>query len=127
MERLFERGALDVWFTPIQMKKNRPAVMLSVLAPHELEGEIVETMLRETSTLGVRVQRVARHESQREIIRFESSLGEVMVKVKRLQGRRVGLSPEFEDCRRLAQEHGLPLQEVYRIVIAEASAQFLEE
>jgi hypothetical protein len=125
MERLFERGASDVWFTPIQMKKNRPAVMLSALAPPEVEGEIVETMLRETSTLGVRVQWVARHQSEREIIQFDSSLGRVKVKVKCLQGKRVGLSPEFEDCRRLAQERGLPLQEVYRIVTAEASAHIL--
>ncbi|MBE0415238.1 MAG: nickel pincer cofactor biosynthesis protein LarC [Dehalococcoidia bacterium] len=126
MERLFERGALDVWFTPIQMKKNRPAVMLSVLAPPEAQGEIMETILRETSTLGVRVQPMARHQSEREVVQFDSSLGQVMVKVKRIHGERIGLSPEFEDCRRLAQEHGLPLQEVYRIVTAEASAQLLK-
>ena len=126
MERLFERDALDVWFTPIQMKKNRPAIMLSVLAPSEAEGKVVDAMLRETTTLGVRVQRIARHESEREMMPFDSSLGKVMVKVKRFGGARVGLSPEFEDCRRLAQEHGLPLQEVYRIVTAEASAQLLK-
>ncbi|MBA7604422.1 Pyridinium-3,5-bisthiocarboxylic acid mononucleotide nickel insertion protein [subsurface metagenome] len=126
MERLFEHGALDVWFTPIQMKKNRPAVMLSVLAPPEAEGKIVDTLLRETSTLGLRWQRVGRHESEREMIAFDSSLGRVGVKVKRFRGARISLSPEFEDCRRLAQEHGLPLQEVYRIVTAEASAQLLK-
>jgi uncharacterized protein (TIGR00299 family) protein len=126
MERLFERGALDVWFTPIQMKKNRPATMLSVLAPPETEGNIVDAMLRETSTLGVRVQRMARHESERETIPFDSSLGKVTVKVKRFGGARVGLSPEFEDCHRLAQEHGLPLQEVYRIITAEAGAELLK-
>ncbi len=126
MERLFEHGALDVWFTPIQMKKNRPAVMLSILAPLEAEGKIVDTLLRETSTLGLRRQTVGRHESEREMIAFDSSLGRVMVKVKRFGGARISLSPEFEDCRRLAQEHGLPLQEVYRIVTAEASAQLLE-
>lgn len=126
LERLFERGAVDVWFTPIQMKKNRPAVMLSVLASAEVEGQIVETILRETSTLGVRVQRMARHESAREIVQFDSSLGQATVKVKLLHGVRIALSPEFEDCRRLAQKHGLPLQEVYRIITAEASAQLLE-
>ena len=126
LERLFEQGALDVWFTPIQMKKNRPAVMLSVIAPSEVEGKIVEAILRETSTLGLRVQRIERHEAEREIVFLDSSLGKVMVKVKLLQGTRVALSPEFEDCRRLAQEHNLPLQEVYRIVTAEASAQLLK-
>ena len=125
LERLFEQGALDIWFTPIQMKKNRPAVMLSVLASPEVEGQIVETILRETSTLGVRVQRMARHESAREIVQFDSSLGQVMVKVKLIHGVRIALSPEFEDCRRLAQKHDLPLQEVYRIITAEASAQLL--
>jgi hypothetical protein len=100
--------------------------MLSVLASAEVEGQIVETILRETSTLGVRVQRMARHESAREIVQFDSSLGQVMVKVKLLHGVRIALSPEFEDCRRLAQKHGLPLQEVYRIITAEASAQLLE-
>ncbi len=124
-ERLFEGGALDVWFTPIQMKKNRPALMLSVLAPEEAEGRMVETIFRETSTFGLRVKEVKRHESEREMIPFQSSLGPVMVKVKRLGGKRVGLSAEYEDCRRLAQEHALPLQEVYRIVTAEASAQLL--
>jgi len=126
MERLFEQGALDVWLTPIQMKKSRPATMLSVLAPSEARGKVVDAMLRETSTLGVRVQRIARHESGRETIPFDSSLGRVTVKVKRFGEARVGLSPEFEDCRRLAREHGLPLQEVYRIITAEASAQLLK-
>jgi len=125
MERLFEHGALDVWFTPIQMKKNRPAVMLSVLAPTEAQGILVETMLRETSTLGVRVQRLERHQCEREMVPFESSLGRVLTKVKLFHGKRTGVSPEFEDCRRLAQEHGLPLQEVYRIVTSEAGAQLL--
>jgi len=127
MDRLFKQGALDVWFTPIQMKKNRPAVMLSVLSPPESEGQMVETILRETSTLGVRVQRMERHECEREMVPFNSSLGTVMVKVKRLQGKRIGLSPEFEDCRLLAQEHDLPLQDVYRTVTAEACAQLLKE
>ena len=126
MELLFERGALDVWFTPIQMKKNRPAVMLSILAPPEAEGQVVETLLQETSTLGLRVQQVGRHHAAREVVQFDSSLGRLGVKVKRLHGKRVSFSPEFEDCQRLAREHGLPLQEVYRIVTAEASAHLLE-
>ena len=127
MERLFERGALDVWFTPIQMKKNRPAVMLSILADPEAEGQVVETLLRETSTTGLRVQHVWRHYASRGVVQFDSSLGSVGVKVKRFHGEVVGLSPEFEDCRRLAKEHNLPLQEVYRIVTTEASAKLTEK
>ncbi len=122
MERLFERGALDVWFTPIQMKKNRPAVMLSALAPLDTEGQVVETLIRETSTLGLRVQQVERHHASQELVQFDSSLGRVGVKVKRLHGEVVGISPEYEDCRSLARKHDQPLQEVYRIVTTEASA-----
>jgi len=125
MERLFERGALDVWFTPIQMKKNRPAVMLSVLARPESQGAIVETILQETSTLGLRVQPVERHHAAREIVKFDSSLGKVSVKLKRLEGRVASLSPEYEDCRRIALERGLPLREVYRIVSTEANDRFI--
>lgn len=127
MDRLFEQGALDVWFTPIQMKKNRPAVMLSVITPREAEGTMVDTILRETSTLGIRKQRLERHEAERDTTMFESTLGTVAMKVKRLQGRRVGLSPEFDDCRRLAREHGLALQQVYRTVTSEASLKLLDQ
>jgi len=121
-ERLFAAGAADVWFTPIQMKKNRPATMLSLLCAPEREQAVVEVLLSETSTLGVRVQEVRRHEAQREAFEFESSLGPACVKVKRLPGRGPQLSPEYEACRKLALERGLPLAEVYRIVEAEARA-----
>ena len=75
MERLFTEKAADVWFTPIQMKKNRPAIMLSVLAPCPLETKLTEIIMRETSTLGIRSRPVSRHMAQREIIEFDSSLG----------------------------------------------------
>jgi len=125
MDRLFEQGALDVWFTPIQMKKNRPAVMLSVLATPAAEGQVVETLLRETSTIGLRVQPVLRHYASREEVQIDSSLGRLSVKVKRLHGEIVGISPEYEDCRRLAEEHGFPLQEIFHIVTTEASAKLI--
>ncbi len=124
MEQLLAQGAADVWFVPIQMKKNRPAVTLSVLARAQAEGALVETILRETSTLGVRVQAVRRHEAEREVMEVMTSLGRALVKVKRLHGTPVAMVPEYEDCRRLAVEHGLPLQEVYRVVTAAASAMF---
>ena len=121
-ERLFEAGAADVWLTPIQMKKNRPGVLLSALCPIEREDAVVAVFLRETSTLGVRVREVARHEAERETLEFESSLGPAAAKVKRLPGRTPTVAPEYEPCARLAREHGLPLAEVYRIVQAEALA-----
>jgi uncharacterized protein (TIGR00299 family) protein len=125
MERLFAQGALDVWFIPIQMKKNRPAVTLCVLASAQAEGALIETILRETSTLGVRVQTVGRRQAEREVVEIETSLGRAAVKLKRLHGSPVAVVPEYEDCRRLALEHRLPLQEVYRIVSSAADAMFL--
>ena len=121
-ESLFNAGAADVWFTPIQMKKNRPGVLLSVLCQEALESEVVRILLRETSTLGVRVREVARYEAERDIFEFESSLGSAAVKVKRLPGEPPRVSPEYDVCRRIAQERGLPLQDVYRVVASEAEA-----
>jgi len=121
-ERLFASGAADVWLTPIQMKKGRPGVILSVLCPVEAEGTIVSLLLRETSTLGVRLREVRRQEAERELLEFESSLGPAVVKVKRLPGEPPQVAPEYEVCRRLAGASGLPLAEVYRIVQAEAQA-----
>lgn len=121
-ERLFEAGAADVWFAPIQMKKNRPATLVSVLCPHEREEAVVGLLLRETSTLGVRISEVGRCEAERESLEFESSLGPAAVKVKRLEGEEPRVSPEYEACRRLALQHGLPLAEVYRVVVEEARA-----
>ncbi len=119
MERLLALGARDVWFTPVQMKKNRPAVVVSILAPAELESQVVEFLFRETSTLGVRVQELRRHEAQREGFRFVSSLGPVTVKVKRLAGTVVGLSPEYEECRTIALAEGIPLRAVFQIIESE--------
>jgi uncharacterized protein (TIGR00299 family) protein len=116
MEKLFAEKAADVWFTPIQMKKNRPAVMLSVLAPAALETKLTEIIMRETSTLGIRSRPVSRHMAQREIIEFNSSLGRAKAKIKRFGDDIVAVSPEYDDCRRLALERNLPLSEVSRIV-----------
>lgn len=125
LERLFDQGARDVWFTPIQMKKNRPATMLSVLVSPKEEKQVVETLLRETSTLGVRCLPLRRHEAGRESLEFESSLGRAAVKVKRLGQAVLGIAPEYEACRLLALRHSLPLQEVYRLVEEEARQQLL--
>ena len=119
-ERLFEAGAADVWLVPIQMKKNRPGVLLSVLCPIEREDVVVGVLLRETSTLGVRVREISRHEAERDTVEFESSLGPAAVKVKRLRGQPPVAAPEYEACARLARASGLPLAEVYRIVQEES-------
>ena len=124
-ERLFEIGARDVWFTPIQMKKNRPATMLSALMSPDLEDEAARLILRETSTLGVRVRPVSRYEADHEIVTVSTSLGKVAVKVKLLEGKAVAASPEYEDCRQIAIDRDIPLQDVLRIVRQEAEEALL--
>jgi len=121
-DKLLEVGAADVWFTSIQMKKGRPGLMLSVLCSEAEEAALARLLLRETSTLGVRVRPVHRWEAEREVLEFESSLGPAAVKVKRLPGEPPSVAPEFEACKRLAEASGLPLAEVYRVVQAEAEA-----
>lgn len=118
-DKLLHAGAADVWFTSIQMKKGRPGVALSVICGEAQEEEIARLLLRETSTLGVRVRPVHRWEAERELLAFESSLGPASVKVKRLAGEPPTIAPEYEACKRLAEATGLALAEVYRIVQAE--------
>ena len=117
---LMGRGALDAWFTPIQMKKNRPAVTLSVICRAGMESDLAGAILKETTTLGVRVQTLRRYEAEREVVAVNTTLGWAGVKVKRVDGRVAGLSPEFEDCREIALRECLPLQEVYRRVERDA-------
>ena len=125
-ERLFEIGARDVWFTPIQMKKSRPGTMLSAIVSSTLDGEAIDLVLRETTTLGVRVRPLARYEAERETVDVDTSIGRVPVKVKRLDGKNVSVSPEYEVCRTIAQAQGLTLQEVYRRVQRDAEDALLE-
>ncbi len=125
LERLFAAGAVDAWCTPIQMKKNRPAVMLQALCPPEAEAAVVHALLRETSTLGVRVREVRRVEAERESLSVQTPLGPARAKVKRLPGEPPRAAPEYDDCRELALQHGLPLAEVYRIV-SDAAAKALD-
>ena len=125
-ERLFGMGARDVWFTPIQMKKNRPATMLSVIVAADKEAEAVEMVMRETSTLGVRVRQLERIEAEREVIRIQTSLGEVAVKIKRLKGTIVSVSPEYEDARACALNKGLSLQAVFGRIQREAESQLMQ-
>jgi len=117
MERLFAAGALDVWFTAIQMKKNRPGVMLTALAHPDQADAIAEVVLQETSTLGVRVSpQIDRFICQRQFRQVETPWGMIQVKEKWLAGERVAVSPEYEDCARVARENSLPLARVFDAV-----------
>jgi len=126
LEKLLAQGAADAWLTPVQMKKNRPGVMLSVICGESEEEALAGFILRETSTLGVRVRPVHRWEAEREVLEFESSLGPAAVKVKRLPDEPPRVAPEYEACKRLAEASGLPLAEVYQIVQAEGEARLAE-
>ncbi len=113
MARLFEAGALDVFLSPIQMKKNRPATLLRVICRPDDAQTLTAILFAETSTLGVRQQTVARYALPRAMHSVETPYGPVRVKVARWAGGRKA-SPEYEDCRRLAELHGVPLRQVYR-------------
>ncbi len=126
METLFAAGALDVSYTPIQMKKNRPAVMVTVICRLAEEHNLASQLLRETSTLGVRMQCMQRLKAQRASQTLVTPVGTLLVKVKRLGSRIISAAPEYEECRRIARARNLPLEEVYRIVQATIAADIIE-
>ena len=124
-ERLFAIGALDVWNTPILMKKNRPATLLSVLVPKDKEREATEVILLETPTLGIRTRPVDRYVAGRQMITIETKMGPISVKVKLLDGKAISAAPEPDEVRRIALESGTPFQEVYQQATEEARRQLL--
>ncbi len=124
-ERLFAIGALDVWNTPIQMKKNRPGTVLSALVPIDKEREASELILHETPTLGIRTRQVDRYVAGRQIAKVETGFGPISVKIKILDGKAVSAAPEPDEVRQIALETGRPFQEVYQMATEEASRQLL--
>ena len=124
-DSLFAAGALDVWLTPIQMKKGRPGVLICVLAPASHESRLSEILLRETTTLGVRVHPVHRHETRRSFVTVKTPYGVVQVKLKWAGDTVIGVKPEYADCQRLAAEQELPLRLVYEAALAAAHAAYL--
>lgn len=120
MELLFKAGAVDVTFTPISMKKNRPAVTLSVLTPTPKKEEIAEILLSETSTFGVRMYEVNRITLDRELQTIKTPYGPVKVKVGSLDGKLLKISPEYEDCKKIARREKLPIKKVYEEVRKQA-------
>ena len=119
-ERALEAGALDVFSIPVQMKKNRPGQLVTVLCKPADRGKFSELLFRETTTLGVRQSHVRRRTLQRESITVETSLGPIRMKIARLHGLILNAAPEYEDCQKVAAERGVPLKQV----LAEAAFQF---
>jgi uncharacterized protein (TIGR00299 family) protein len=113
MERLLKMEVLDVFLTPISMKKNRPATLLTVICSCEKLSTIIEFLLKETTTLGLRWHEEERAKADREIVAFRTKYGEVHFKLARLEGKVVNVSPEYEDCKRLALKKGIPLKDIF--------------
>jgi len=113
VKQAFAAGALDVFHTPVQMKKNRPGVLLTVLCAAVDADAFTEMMLRETSAFGVRRSTAERRKLRREFATVKTRYGEVTVKVGRLNGKIVQAAPEFESCRKLAEQAKVPLKAVY--------------
>ena len=110
MDRVLESGALDCFFTPVQMKKNRPGVLLSVLCDPGEKETVMKLLFTETTTLGVRSYEVTRRALQRSVVRVETPYGPIDVKVAHLDGRVVNEMPEFEQCRQAAANANVPLK-----------------
>jgi len=120
-QSLFAAGALDVLLVPVQMKKQRPGTLLSVLARPELEGALTQILLRETTSLGVRSHDVRRTELERRHERVETRFGTVRVKLGLLGGECLNVAAEYDDCERAAREHGVPVKEVLAAAVAAAA------
>jgi pyridinium-3,5-bisthiocarboxylic acid mononucleotide nickel chelatase len=112
LEKALGAGALDVFATPIQMKKSRPGTLVTILCKPEDESKFQEMLFAETTTLGVRSHLVDRRALPREFVKVVTRFGEVRLKISRSEGRIQHASPEFDDCRKLAEEKNVPLQEV---------------
>jgi uncharacterized protein (TIGR00299 family) protein len=117
IDKLMGAGALDVFYTPVQMKKNRPGTLLSILAPPEAREQLTSIVFRETTTIGVRFTEAARECLERETITVDTEFGPVTVKVARRNGEILNASPEFEDCARIATECGRPVKDVQAAAI----------
>jgi len=112
MDRLYASGALEVYYSAVQMKKNRPGTLVTVLAPPDRRQALAGIVFRETTTIGVRYHDVQRERLAREIVPIETPLGTIRFKVARRAGTVVNASPEFEDCVRVAAERNLPVKDV---------------
>jgi uncharacterized protein (TIGR00299 family) protein len=123
VERALEAGALDVFTTPVQMKKNRPGQLLTVLCEPAAADRLTDLIFRETTTIGVRNYTARRRTLEREHVAVETPHGPVRIKVSRCNGHILNASPEYEDCRRIAGEKKVPLKQV----LAEAAFAFQKQ
>jgi len=114
IERLIKHGALDAFAEPIRMKKSRPGILLKALAREKDIAKLEEIIFMETSTFGIRHYPIERTELDREIKSVKTKYGMIPVKIGRLNNKVMSISPEYEDCKKLAMKKGIPLKEIYR-------------
>jgi len=119
MERAFDFGCLDCWFTPILMKKNRAATMVSILCENEKVEIFKELLFTETSTLGIRISRIERECLERESKKIETEFGEIDVKIAKYNGKIVNVKPEYDQMREFAVKSKIPLKEIERKILRE--------
>jgi len=117
MDRLYAAGALEVFYVPVQMKKNRPGTLLTVIAPPEKRSELADVIFRETTTIGLRHCEVDREVLAREIVEVTTPIGTVKFKIAHRGGRVINATPEFDDCARLAAANNLSVKDVQAIAI----------
>jgi pyridinium-3,5-bisthiocarboxylic acid mononucleotide nickel chelatase len=117
MDRLYAAGALEVFYVPVQMKKNRPGTLLTVISSPQQRSHMAEVIFRETTTIGLRHYEVDRECLDREIVSVETPLGAVRFKIARRDGRIVNATPEFDDCAKLAAAHDVSVKEVQALAI----------
>ena len=122
MQQLFAAGALDVWFTPIQMKKNRPGVMLSALSDEATVPALTDLIFAETTAFGLRVEKIHRLKLARRFETVRTRYGEIIVKIGMKGTRVMQLAPEFESCLAAAELAGVPLREVHAVALETARA-----
>jgi uncharacterized protein (TIGR00299 family) protein len=112
IQRLLQLGVLDVFLTRVQMKKNRPGTLVTVICPPDMVGEVSDMLMRETTTIGLRWRIDNRIKAQRVIKEIRTTYGTVRIKVARVGDKIMNISPEYEDCKRLAIERNVPLKDV---------------
>lgn len=121
MDKLFTLGALDVWLTPIIMKKGRPATTLSVLINRRVFDATIDVLFTETSTIGMRYYAVDRAVAEREIFPVSIYCGQARVKISTYRGKLCSITPEYEDCKQLAEQNGVPLKLIQQAVLEAGS------
>jgi len=120
MEKLFAASALDVWFTPVQMKKNRPGVMLSALCDEEAVARLSDIIFSDTTAFGLRVEKIQRLKLARRFETVSTRHGDVIVKLGLKGDRVLQIAPEFQSCRAVAEKAGVSLREVHHAAIEAA-------